>query len=125
MKALSAVVLVDGDDCTLAAKPDVLVIAVKTTKYASPRQAITLYVAAIISLRTPGATRVCYTSEICCATLYHVLRDINAMTSQEQFTSSFLTAVVVLSSTTITFAQPLLNQQVESIQATSVNSLVE
>ena len=125
MKAVSGGVLVDGADCKLAAKPVVPVTAVNTTKYASPRQAIPLYIAAIISLLTRSATRVCYTSEICCATLYLVLRDINAMTSKQQLASSFLTAMFVLSPATFTFAQPLLNQQVESIPTTSVNSLVE
>ncbi len=47
------------------------------------------------------------------------------MTTQQQFTSSFLTVVIVLLWTTLTFAQTLSNQQVESIQSTSVNSLVE
>ena len=47
------------------------------------------------------------------------------MTTQQQFTSSFLAIVSVLLCGASNLAQTLSNQQVESIQITPVNSLVE
>ena len=47
------------------------------------------------------------------------------MTTQQQFVTSLLMATIVLLSANSTFTQTLSNQQVESIESNSANSLVE
>ena len=57
--------------------------------------------------------------------MYKLLSRIRTMTTQQQFVTSLLMATIVLLSANSTFTQTLSNQQVESIESNSANSLVE